>query len=80
MRNALIIFGLGLAIATLSVFLTSTPSFALCNGVCMQKCQSAVASAQYPTMDACVKVWSKRNGPSGKGCGKPGEPWQSCGD
>lgn len=80
MRNVLIVFGLGVAIASVSAVLTSTPSFALCNGICMKKCQTAVSYGQYMTMDDCVKVWSKRNGPSGRGCGKPGERWQPCGD
>lgn len=80
MRNVLIVCGLGAAIAGASAVVTSTPSFALCNAVCTKKCESAVSGGQYTTMDACVKVWSKRNGPTGRGCGKPGAPWQSCGD
>ncbi len=80
MRKFLLVFGLGLAIATSSYFLTSTPSFALCNSVCQAKCQAAVARGEYLNQAACVKVWSPRNGPTGKGCGKPGAPWQSCTD
>lgn len=71
---------LGLVIAALSTFIFSSPSFALCNSVCTAKCQAAVSRGDYMNMDACVKVWSKRNGPKGVGCGKPGAPWQSCTD
>jgi hypothetical protein len=70
-----------LAVAGISVFLASvspTPAFARCNEICKAKC--TLQWKQYFKSKAeCIRVWSRRNGPTGKGCGAPGGPYQQCG-
>lgn len=76
-----LIAGLAIAIAltVLSVPFASTPSFAICNAICQAKC--TLHWKQYFASKAeCVRVWSRRNGPSGRGCGQPGGQFVSCGD
>ena len=74
----------GIAIAAVlavaaNVF-NSTTSLALCNQVCMQKCAQVLSGPTplFPSMKECIEVWSRRNGPTGLGCGKKGERWKSC--
>lgn len=81
MTRFLTCIGLALVIGSFSNALSSEPSSAaagVCNSVCKQKCSVAVSRGDYPTMTACEAVWAPRNGPTGRGCGKPGEPWKSC--
>jgi hypothetical protein len=76
MRNTLLIIFLSLAIATASALLTSTPSFALCNEICQAKCKLGWQN-EFKSQKECVAVWSRRNGPTGRGCGTSGS-FQRC--
>jgi len=81
MARFLTCIGMALVIGSFSTVLSSNTSSAapgVCNNVCKQKCSGAVSRGDYPTMTACEAVWAPRNGPTGRGCGKPGEPWKSC--
>jgi hypothetical protein len=81
MTRFLTCIGLALVIGSFGNILNSNPLSAasgVCNNICKQKCSAAVSRGDYPTMTACEAVWAPRNGPTGRGCGKPGEPWKSC--
>lgn len=73
--------GLAIAIALTVVggLFASTPSFAICNAICQGKC-TAQWQQYFSSRAECVRVWSRRNGPSGHGCGQRGGPFVSCGD
>lgn len=79
MRNTWTAVGLALAIALLAAPVTSTPSFAICNEICQAKCKLQWQS-YFKSREECVRVWSRRNGPTGFGCGPRGAPFVSCGD
>ena len=55
----------------------STPAAALCNDICKAKCK-ANWSLEFASEKQCLAVWSRRNGPSGRGCGTPGGPFKRC--
>ena len=60
-------------------------AMAACDNVCRQKCSDAMSRGSYPSMDACIAVWSPRNaeanrkassvppGKKGPGYGIPGK-------
>lgn len=69
-----------LAVAGISVFLASvstSPAFALCNEICKAKC-TLHWKHDFSSKAECIRVWSRRNGPTGKGCGARGGPYQQC--
>ncbi len=68
------IFGLAM-LAMATAF--STPASALCNEVCRAKCK-LYWNQEFGSEKQCLIVWSGRNGPTGRGCGAPGAPFQPC--
>lgn len=71
---------IGMAFALLISFaFTSTPCLAKCNDICQAKCKLQWQSA-FASRAECVKVWSRRNGPTGWGCGVRGGPFVPCSD
>jgi hypothetical protein len=55
----------------------SSPAAALCNNICRAKCK-ANWQIEFTSEKQCIAVWSRRNGPTGRGCGKPGGPFVRC--
>ena len=77
MQRLSIAFVLGIGIFSLAAPFTSTSSFALCNKICQAKCTLSWQH-EFKSEAECRAVWSRRNGPSGLGCGGKGAPFQRC--
>ena len=77
MRKVFAVSGLTIAIALFGAPLTSTSSFALCNKTCQAKCTLSW-QGEFKSEKECQAVWSRRNGPTGRGCGGAGQPFQRC--
>src|SRR5262245_17096132 len=54
-----------------------SPAYAVCNDVCLGKCKANWKNF-FSSEKQCIEVWSRRNGPSGFGCGTRGGPYESC--
>lgn len=79
MRGLAAVLGLAIVYTVVGGPFVSTPSFAICNAICQAKC--TVQWRQYFHSGAeCVRVWSRRNGPSGRGCGQRRGSFVPCGD
>ena len=78
MLRTLIGMGIAVALGFVANSFDATPSFAVCNKICQDKCARATGFGAFSTVKECVEAWSRRNGPTGLGCGKPGEPWKAC--
>ena len=77
MKRPVLVAAMALGLGVLLTSFTASPASALCNQICRAKC--TLQWKQYFKSKAeCIKVWSRRNGPSGKGCGAPGGPYQRC--
>jgi hypothetical protein len=60
-----------------ALLLTTSPASALCNSICRAKCTLGW-QREFKSEKECIQVWSRRNGPSGLGCGQKGAPFQRC--
>ena len=74
-------FGIPVAAAIVIIIslVTSTPSFAICNEICQGKCKLQWQGS-FKSRAECVQVWSRRNGPTGWGCGARGGSFVRCSD
>ncbi len=77
MKQAIIALGFGVAATLMAAPITSRPAFAICNEICQSKC-AAEWQKYFKSQKQCITVWSRRNGPTGLGCGAPGGPFQQC--
>ena len=68
---------IAMALSLPLVSLAGSPAFALCNKICRAKCTLGWR-AEFKSEQDCIKVWSRRNGPTGVGCGAKGGPFQRC--
>jgi hypothetical protein len=77
MKQILVAVAIAVAVAVFTAPFTSTPSFALCNKICQAKCTLGWKN-EFKSEQECRNVWSRRNGPTGVGCGQKGQPFQRC--
>lgn len=77
MKKAAILLAVGAAITLTSVSTFSTAASALCNEICQAKCKLGW-QPEFKSRKECVVVWSRRNGPTGRGCGTPGGRYERC--
>lgn len=78
MRKLVILLGAVFALSWVGGLAAPSPSFAICNDICQSRCKETWQKFGFKSEAECVRIWSRRNGPSGFGCGKPGAPYQAC--
>ena len=77
MKKVAIATAFAIGVSLLGAPMISTPASALCNAICKAKC-TLNWKGEFKSEKECLVVWSRRNGPTGRGCGGDGMPFQRC--